>query len=102
MTYKKTWLSYVIWAIFTCITGVMLANYTILFWTKIIDPMVGLGTVVLVVGVFAVIVGLYLLLRKVIVPITQKFHANERITRFLEAFIVICGFAGGLLYRIYL
>ena len=58
MTYKKTWLSYVIWAIFTCITGVMLANYTILFWTKIIDPMVGLGTVVLVVGVFAVNIGL--------------------------------------------
>ena len=102
MTYKKTWLSYVIWAVFTCIIGVMLANYTILFWTKEINSKVSFGTVALVLGVFAVIVGIYFLLRKWMFPITQKFGTNERIAVLCEVLVFVCAFAGGLLYRIYL
>lgn len=102
MAYKKTWLSYVIWAVFTCITGVMLANYTILFWTKEIDSKVGFGTVALVLGVFAIVVGVYLLLRKAILPMIQKFSTNEKITGLLEGIVVVIAFGGGLAYRIYL
>lgn len=100
MAYKKTWLSYVIWAVFTCITGVMLANYTILFWTKEIDSKVGIGTVAFVFGVFAAVVGVYFLLHKVIFSWIQNRSINKKIMLFLEGAVVFLALGGGLVCRI--
>lgn len=102
MTYKKTWFSYVLWAVFTCITGVMLANYTILFWTKYIDSTVGYGTVALISAVFAAVIGIYFLIRKGILPVAKKVLTNEHIAVWCEIFAAGCIFAGGLGYRLYL
>ncbi len=49
MIYKKTWLSYFLWAAYTCLTGVMLANYAILFWQKKINAVINYGTALFVV-----------------------------------------------------
>lgn len=102
MTYKKTWLSYALWAVFTCITGVMLANYTILFWTNYIDAAAGYGTVLLIAAVFAAVAGVYCLIRKGLLPIAKKIMENEHTAALCEILAAVCIFAGGLGYRIFL
>lgn len=102
MAYKKTWLSYVIWAVFTCITGVMLADYTILFWTKEINSKAGFGTIALIAGVFVAVVGIYLFFHKVIFRLAQNWNASRKTMLFLEGVIVVIALLGGLAYRIFL
>lgn len=98
MTYKKTWLSYLLWAIFTCIMGVMLANYTILLWKNEIDITVNYGTILFVFLVFAVVAGVYFLLRKMVSKIgTRKISSRTAIL--WETFIVLCIFFTGFFYR---
>ena len=65
MTYKKTWLSYILWAIYTCITGVMLADYTILLWKKQINLTTRIYMIGFVFLFFAMVAGLFFLLKKV-------------------------------------
>ncbi len=100
MAYKKTWLSYVIWAVFTCITGVMLANYTILGWTKFLHSSVGIATAFALLGVFAVVVLLYVVLHKALMPVAEKFFRNERTADLWEIIVAVGTIAAGLWYRI--
>lgn len=101
MIYKRTWLSIVLWALFSSVTGAMLAVYTILFWKNEIDTEVGYYTIVFGVLVFALLIGCYLLLNRVIFR-QGKTEISKRAAFFWEIVIVFCIFASGLNYRIYL
>lgn len=108
MTCKKTWISYVLWALYTCATGVILADYAILFWQKYVNARIDYGTAVFVFLVFAGVAGCYFLIRKEL----SEYHRqdsvgkdNEIINRmayFWEAFMTFSIFFAGLIYRIYL
>lgn len=75
MTYKKTWLSYLLWAVYSCTIGVMLANYAILFWQKKIDAVIGYGTIAFVFCVFVGVFGIYFGIRKTLLAVT---HSGEK------------------------
>ncbi len=100
MIYKKTWLSYFLWAVYTCLTGVMLANYAILFWQKKINATIHSGTAFFVLFVFGMTTGAYILIRNIFGKTGKKYCISSH-TKFLwETFIVLCIFSAGLLYRI--
>lgn len=98
MTYKKTWFSYLLWAAYTCATGVMLADYAILFWQKKINAAIGYGTIVFVFLVFAGAAGCYFLMRKTL----SKRRISGRTAILWEIFIALSIFFVALLYRVYL
>lgn len=100
MTYKKTWLSYLLWAVYTCLTGVMLANYAILFWQKEINDVIYYGTAFFVLFVFAAVAGCYFLIRKIFGGIRKRCEISSHTKSLWEIFIVLCLFFAGLLYRI--
>lgn len=101
MIYKRTWPSIVLWALFSSVTGAMLAEYTILFWKNEIDTEVGYYTIVFGVLVLALLIGCYLLLNRVIFG-QDKPEISKRVAFLGEIAIVFCIYAAGLLYRIYL
>ena len=106
MTCKKTWISYILWALYTCAAGVILADYAILFWQKYVNAFIDYGTIVFVFLVFAVEAGCYFLIRKAL----SKYHRQESAKKdgrisskaacFVEGLIVLSVFLAGLLYRI--
>ncbi|MDE5596260.1 MAG: hypothetical protein K2J04_00325 [Lachnospiraceae bacterium] len=106
MTCKKTWISYVLWALYTCAAGVILADYAILFWQKYVIALIDYGTIIFVFLVFAVVAGCYFLIRKAL----SKYHRQDSAKRdgrinsktacFTEVFIALGAFFAGLLYRI--
>lgn len=100
MTYKKTWLSYLLWAVYTCLTGVMLANYAILFWQKKINAVIDYGTVLFVLSIFGMAVGVYLLIRYISGKIGAKHSVNSHTKLLWETFIALSIFFTGLLYRV--
>ncbi len=102
MIYKKTWLSCLLWAVYTCLTGVMLANYAILFWQKKINAAMNCGTVLFVAAVFAAGAGLYFLIRKLTKLVKEKYTVSGRTIYLWEVFAVLSIFFIGLLYRIFL
>ncbi|MCM1173877.1 MAG: hypothetical protein NC341_02370 [Blautia sp.] len=103
MTYKKTWLSYLLWAVYTCLTGVMLANYAILFWQKKMDASLSYGTAVFVFLVFAAAAGVYFLIRRISGRIVRGNHEISSHTKLLwEIFAVLSILFAGLLYRVFL
>lgn len=100
MIYKKTWLSYLLWAVYACLTGVMLANYAILFWQKKINSVIDYGTTFFVIFVIGTAVGIYLLIRYIFGKIRGKYSMSGQ-TKFLwEIFIALSIFFAGLLFRI--
>lgn len=102
MLYKKTWFSYILWAAFVCTAGIMLANYTVLFWKIQISPDTGIYTVGFIFLVFAFAAGLYFLLRKTVAEILSKHRINEHAALMWEIFVVLYIFCIALLYRFYL
>lgn len=100
MTYKKTWLSYLLWAAYTCLTGVMLADYAVLFWQKEINGIIDQGTVVFVLFVFVMVPGIYFLIRKIFGKIRGKYDISSHTKSLWEIFIVLSLFCVGLLYRV--
>ncbi|MCM1145273.1 MAG: hypothetical protein NC318_06585 [Blautia sp.] len=102
MTYKKTWLSYCLWAVFTCITGVMLANYAILFWKREINAGVGYDTIGFVFFIFAMVPGCFFLIRKGILEAAKKYQVSAHTAFLWEIFITLSAFMAGIVYRIYL
>lgn len=112
MTYRKTWLSYLLWAVYTCAVGVMAANYTILFWRTEINGKLGYQTAVFVFAVFAGLGICYFLIRKTVhfVKTGEKRVENGVNSRkqtlwktpvpHMAAAVLI--FAGGLIYRVLL
>ncbi len=108
MTCKKTWISYVLWALYTCAAGVILADYAILFWQKYVIAFIDYSTIVFVCLVFVGVTGCYFLIRKKVSGYykqnntKEKNIMNSRMAYFGEVFIVIGVFLTGLLYRIYL
>lgn len=100
MTYKKTWLSYLLWAAYTCLTGVMLANYAILFWQKKINATINYGTVLFVFFTFGTAVGSYILLRYIFGKIREKYPMNSHTRLLWEIFIALSIFFAGLLLRV--
>lgn len=102
MTYKKNRLSYILWFIYTCITGVMLANYTMLIWKKQINSIPQIYIVGFVFLFFALVVGLYFLLKKALSPVLLTNKIHEHTSLMWEIFAVLGIFAIGILYRIYL
>lgn len=101
MTYKKTWLSYLLWALYTCAAGVILADYTILFWQKNIKAAIGYDTIIFVFLVFAGVAGCYFLIRKTVKK-GKKYSISSRTALLWEVFIVLCILFAALLYRVYL
>lgn len=102
MTYKKTWLSYCLWAVFTGITGIMLANYAILFWKREINAVVGYDTIGFVFFVFAMAPGCFFLIRKGLLKAAKKYQVSAHTVFLWEIFITLSAFMAGLVYRIYL
>ncbi len=108
MTYKKTWISYLLWALYTCAAGVLLADYAILYWQKYINELIDYGTIVFVFLVFAGVAGCYFLIRKEVSEYyrqnntEEKNMMNSRMASFWGVFITFGVFMAGLLYRIYL
>lgn len=100
MTYKKTWLSYLLWAVYTCLTGVMLANYAILFWQKKINDVVYYGTAFFVFFVFAAAAFCYFLIRKIFGEIRTECKISSHTKSLWEIFIALSLFFAGLLYRV--
>jgi len=100
MTYKKTWLSYLLWAVYTCLTGVMLANYAILFWQKKINDMIDYGTVIFVLFVFAAVAGCYFLIRKIFGRVRKRCEVSSHTKSLWEMFVALSLFSAGLLYRV--
>lgn len=100
MTYKKTWLSYLLWAVYTCLTGVMLANYAVLFWQKKINSVIDRGTVVFVLFVFVMVPVIYFLIRKIFGKVRERYDISSHTKVLLEIFIVLSLLCAGLLYRI--
>lgn len=102
MSYKKTWLSYILWAIYTCITGVMLADYTMLLWKKQINLTTRMYMIGFVFLFFSMVVGLFFLLKKVGAETLCKNKISEHTKLMWEIFAVLCIFITALLYRFYL
>lgn len=100
MTYKKTWLSYLLWAVYTCLTGVMLANYTVLFWQKKINSVINYGTALFVIFVFGIATGLYILIRYIFGKVREKYNMSSHTKLLWEIFIALSIFFTGLLYRV--
>ena len=88
MTYRKTWLSYLLWAVYTCLTGVMLANYAILFWQKKINDAINYGTAFFVIFVFAAVACCYFLIRKIAGKVRENCEINSH-TKSAVPFIFI-------------
>lgn len=108
MTCKKTWISYILWAFYTCAAGVILADYAILFWQKYVNAIIGYGTIIFVFLVFAGVTGSYFLIRKGISgyhrqnSVGKDNEIRSRMADFWEALFTFSVFLAGLLYRIYL
>lgn len=100
MTYKKTWISCLLWAVFTCITGVLLADYTISFWIQEIDTAVGAGTVVLVAVVLVLVVVGCILLREIYNKAADQCKVSARKINIFENLVFFIIFVTGLCYRI--
>lgn len=102
MTYRKTWISYVLWAVFACVTGILLADYTILFWKTQISAVTGIYMIGFVFIVFALVAGVYFLLRTALSKICKEHAINEHTALMWEIFAVLCIFVAALFYRFYL
>ncbi|MCM1428010.1 MAG: hypothetical protein NC118_15535, partial [Eubacterium sp.] len=108
MTYKKTWISYLLWAFYTCAVGVILADYTILFWQGNISTAIGYDTILFVFLVFAAVAGCYFLIRKLLAVYHRRDNGKEKdkisgqTAPVWEVLIAFGVFFTGLLYRIYL
>ena len=108
MTCKKTWVSYVLWAFYTCAAGVILADYAILFWQKYVNTLIGYGTIIFVFLVYAGVTGGYFLIRRELSEYRRQNSVGKdneigsRMANFWEIFFVFSVFFAGLFYRIYL
>ena len=102
MTYKKSWLSCLLWVLFTCFTGVLLADYTISIWLQGpgIDTGAAMAAMVLVVFTCAAVICFGL--RKIYNAVTLKQITNVRAVIILENLAVFAILAAGLGLRIYL
>lgn len=100
MIYKKTWLSYFLWAAYTCLTGVMLANYAILFWQKKINAVINYGTALFVVFMFGAAAGIYILVRYIFGKVREKYSMSGHTKLLWEIFIALSIFCAGLIYRV--
>lgn len=100
MIYKRTWLSILLWAAYTCAAGALLAIYTVLFWKNEI----GMGTVYHMIAFVALVLVLiivcYLLINKTVLKIGNKYSISRRTAIIWEIFAVICICFAGLIYRI--
>lgn len=100
MIYKRTWLSNLLWAAYTCVAGTLLAIYTVLFW----ENEIGMGTVyhmtAFVALVLVFVIACYLLIYKVILKIGNKDGISRRAAIIWEIFIVFSIYFTGLIYRI--
>ena len=102
MTYKKTWLSSLLWAVFTCVTGMLLADYAISLWIQETNAAAGAGTVVFIAGVFALAVCCCFLLVTIYNKVIYRQKIGARTVMVLENLLVVFLFLAALLYRIYL
>lgn len=108
MTCKKTWISYILWAFYTCAAGVILADYAILFWQKYVNAIIGYDTIVFVFLVFAGVTGCYFFIRRVFSgyrrqdSVGKDNEIRSRMADFWECLFTFGVFLAGLLYRIYL
>lgn len=102
MTYKKTWLSCILWAVYTCVTGIMLADYTMLFWKMYVSSDNRAYMIAFTFVAYALVLGLYCLFRKTSAVIWKNRSINEHTALMWEIFAVLFIFAIGILYRFYL
>lgn len=100
MIYQKTWLSYILWALYTCLTGVMLAAFGALFWQQILGYEISYDLIGFLALLFILISGCYVLMRRVLLPFAYR-HRISAHTRYLWGDIAagVLVFAG-VLYRI--
>lgn len=100
MKIKKTWFSYLLWALLTGYTGVLFAVYLSGISVKI-WRLNKYGTAFFIGAVFALTAGIWFLARKVWTLIGDRLLRDEHLIRIWECFLVMCLFAGVVLYRIY-
>lgn len=100
MIYKRTWLSNLLWAAYTCAAGTLLAIYTVLFWKNEI----GMGTVYHMIAfvalVLVLIIACCLLINKTALKLGNKYKISRRAAIICEIFVVFCIYFAGLIYRI--
>ncbi|MDE6748925.1 MAG: hypothetical protein K2K21_07680 [Lachnospiraceae bacterium] len=99
MIYKRTWLSNLLWAVYTCAAGVLLAIYAVLFWKNEI----GTGTVYYMIAfvalVLVLIIACCLLINKVASKLRNKYRISRRAAIIWEIIAVFCICGAGLFYR---
>ncbi len=102
MVYRKTWLSYLIWVLYTCLAGVMLAISVTFVWRAYGGSSSSPWVVLCLFLGFACVIGLFFLLRQSIAPYWEEQRISEHTTRLWEVFLVLCFLAAACLYRIFL
>ncbi len=100
MIFKRTWLSSLLWAVYTCVAGVLLAIYAVLFWKNEI----GTGTVYYMIAfvalVLVLIIACCLLINKAASKIRSKYRISRRAATIWEIITVFCICCAGLIYRV--
>ncbi|MBP3476427.1 MAG: hypothetical protein J6K48_08945 [Lachnospiraceae bacterium] len=98
MTYRKTWFSYVLWAVYAGLCVMLLAFMGYYLYTKYISAsMAKIGGLL----IFPVVVGVYWAIRAVSQSVRKKYSLHEHTVQMLEAFVVALSVVFGTLYRIY-
>ena len=100
MTYRKTWLSYILWALFTCLAGAMLAAYGTLFWQQIIGYEISYYLIIFLIMLLLLILCCYVLIRKVLMPFAYRHRISTHKSRLWENIIACALVLAGILYRI--
>lgn len=97
MTYRKTWFSYVLWAVYAGICVMLLAFMGFYLYSKYISAsMAKIGGLL----IFPVAVGAYWAIRAV-AQIVRKKTLHEHTAQMLEVFVAALSIVFGILYRMY-
>lgn len=100
MIYKRTWLSSLLWVVYTCAAGTLLAIYTVLFWKNEIGTGTVYHMIAFVALVLVLVISCYLLINKVALKLRNKYEISRRTALILEIIAVFCICFAGLIYRI--
>lgn len=97
MIYRKTWFSYVLWALYAGLCIMLLAFMGFYLYSEYISPsMAKIGGLL----VFPIAVGIYWAIREISQIVRKKYVMQEHTVKMLEVFVVACCVVFGTLFRI--
>lgn len=96
MTYRKTWFSYVLWAVYAGICVMLLAFMGYYLYSEYISvSMAKIGGFL----IFPIAIGAYWVIREVAQCVRKKYSMQKHTAQMLEAFVVALCIVFGTLYR---